>query len=293
MNTPKIVIIGAGPAGIATSIQLKRLGYEPQLIEKDTIGGLLWNANLIENYPGFPQGIRGNNLVHLMIKQLKQLEIKIEYSEVTKLLFKDDFFHLKTDRENIVSDYVVIASGTKPKPIDIRVTDQVRKRIRQDIRNILGIDGKHIVIIGAGDAAFDHALYLSKKNRVSIINRGTKIRSLQLLVERVFSNDKIEYLSNTKIEDIDLLSRNQKNANVFEVRCNSLEKGKISKECDEIVFAIGRDPQLDFMDEIIEDVRCIQVGDVKNGLFRQATIAIGDGIKAAMKINNQILLRCK
>ena len=293
METPKIVIIGAGPAGIATSIQLKRLGYEPQLIEKDIVGGLLWNANLIENYPGFPKGISGPKLINLMIKQLQQLEIEIRHSQINNLFFNNDLFQLKTDGENLVSDYVVIASGTKPKSVGVKITELVREKIHHDVKNILDINGKHIVIIGAGDAAFDHALYLSKENRVTIINRGANIKSLKLLVDRAFSYDKIEYMSNTEIEDIDLVLSTQKIGHNLMIWCNSLIKGKFSIECDEVVFAIGRDPQLDFMDRIIENDRCLLVGDVKNGLFRQVAIAIGDGIKAAMKINNQILLRYK
>ncbi len=289
MENPKITIIGAGPAGIATSIQLKRMGYEPQLFEKDLVGGLLWNANLVENYPGFPNGISGPKLIKLMINQLEQLKIEIKYSQINTLSFDGDYFQLITNEENIVSDFVVIASGTKPKSIDVNIAESVGRMIHQDIRKILDINGKHIVIIGAGDAAFDHALHLSKKNQVSIINRGVNIRSLQLLVDRAFLNKKIEYLNNIEIEDIDLSA--PESGKILKVQCNSLEKGKFSVECDEVVFAIGRDPQLDFIKQIIKNERCLLVGDVKNDLFRQATIAIGDGIKAAMIINNQILSR--
>jgi len=292
METPKISIIGAGPAGIAASIQLKRLGYMPQLFEKDIAGGLLWNANLIENYPGFPNGISGPDLIDLMVKQLKQLNIEIKQLQINHLSFEDGYFNLNSDRGNFDSEYVVIASGTKPKPIGVKISEPVRKIIHQDIKRILNIIGKHIVIIGAGDAAFDHALNLSKKNRVSLINRGEKVRSLQLLVDRTFANERIAYLSNTDVEGIDLFYRDDyKNEHLLQVHCINVRGEKSSIECDELVFAIGRDPQLDFMDRIVENDRCILVGDVKNGIFRQATIAIGDGIKAAMKIHNQVLMR--
>ena len=102
MKTPKIAVIGAGPAGIATSIQLKRFGYKPRLFEKDIAGGLLWNANLIENYPGFPNGISGPDLIDLMVMQLKQLKIKVEKLQITHLLFEDDYFQLNSDKGNTV-----------------------------------------------------------------------------------------------------------------------------------------------------------------------------------------------
>ena len=292
MKHPKIAIIGAGPAGISASIQLKRLGYHPQLFEKDIVGGLLWNANLVENYPGFPCGISGPDLIDLMAMQIKNIKIEILNIQITHLFFEDGIFHLHSDEENFVADYVVIASGTKPKPINIKTSDQARCLIHQDVKKILDINGKHIVIIGAGDAAFDHALNLSRKNRISIINHGTNIRSLQLLVDRAFANERIAYLSNTEVETIDLLfGEESKNKHVYRVECNSICEGKFSIECDEVVYAIGRNPQLDFMDQLIETERCIFIGDVRNGIFRQAGIAIGDGIMAAMKIHNQILSR--
>jgi len=292
METPKIAIIGAGPAGIATSIQLKRLGYMPQLFEMDVVGGLLRNANLIENYPGFPNGISGPDLIELMEMQLKQLKIDINQLHITRLLFADGLFQLYSDSESFVADYVVVASGTKPKPINIKISESVRKIIHQDIINLLDINGKHIVIIGAGDAAFDHALNLAGENRVSIINRGTKIRSLQLLVDRALANENISYSENTEVESIDIVKIIEQNHHhILQVRCNADGVGKYSIDCDEVVFAIGRDPRLDFMDQIVDRDRCMFVGDVKNGIFRQSTIAIGDGIKAAMKIHNKILLR--
>jgi len=292
METPKIAIIGAGPAGIAASIQLKRLGYKPQLFEKDIAGGLLWNANLIENYPGFPYGISGPDLIDLMVKQLQQLKIELEQKNINHLSFDDGCFQLYSDKEDTIVDFVVIASGTKPKPINIIIKEPVKKNIHQDIKRILDIKGKHIVIIGAGDAAFDHAINLSRKNRVSIINHGDNIRSLQLLVDRAFANEKIAYLGNTEVDGIDLIYReNYKNEHLVQIHCTNIKGGKFSLECDEVIFAIGRDPQLDFMGRVVENDRCILVGDVKNGIFRQATIAIGDGIKAAMKIHNQVLAR--
>ena len=292
MEIPKISIIGAGPAGIATSIQLKRFGYEPQVFEMDRVGGLLWNANLVENFPGFPKGISGPNLINLMEKHLKYLDIEIQYMEINNLTFEDDRFYLTSSKSCFVSDYVVIASGTKPKPSDIKFAEAAREFIHHDIKKILNLSRKHIVIIGSGDAAFDQAINLSKRNKITIINRGGDLSALQLLVERAFANDNITYSSRTAIENIDLVVADTLNKrHCLKLNLITDGKEKYSYECDEIVFAIGRDPHLEFLGQIIDNNRYMLVGDVINGLFRQATIAIGDGIKTAMKINNQILLR--
>jgi len=290
MNNLRIAIIGAGPAGIATSIQLKRLGYTPLLFEKELLGGLLRNANLVENYPGFPDGISGIELIERIQKQLDRLKIEIEYLEITRLSYKNELFRLESDKGELKSDFVVVSSGTKPKTININLDYAVANCVHHDIRRLLDINGKHIVIIGAGDAAFDHALYLSRKNRVSIINRGSNIRSLQLLVDRAFADNNIVYLDNTEVEGI-------KKVNIINNDRLLLVEGlvdgkkKISLECHKVVLAIGRDPQLDFMEQFDANDRCFLVGDVKNGFYRQATIAIGDGIMAAMKIHNQVLSR--
>jgi thioredoxin reductase len=292
MKKTEISIIGAGPAGIAASIQLKRFGYEPVLIEKDKIGGLLWNANLIENYPGFPGGISGPDLISLMSKQLSHFKIEVQYLNIDHLESEGDRYILTTNANKFTADFVVIASGTKPKPIEIRISESVRRSIHQDISNILSISGKHIVIIGNGDAAFDQAINLSKRNQVSILNRGNKIKSLELLVDRALAIKSISYLSNAEVESIDLQYSNPKDdQRILLINYKTENKLQYSLECDEVVFAIGREPQLDFVGQLTGKDNCIYVGDVNNGMFRQATIAIGDGIKAAMKIHNLIRTR--
>lgn len=292
MENIKISIIGAGPAGVATSIQLKRLGYEPKLFEMDKIGGLLWNANLIENYPGFPHGISGPNLIHLMEKQLWNLDIRITNLHIKRLEFKSEQYILTSGKETFVSDFVVIASGTKPKPIPLAIPKKVRRKVHQDIKDLLDLSEKHIIIVGCGDAAFDQALNLSRRNKITILNRGTELKSLPLLVERALSNKMITYISKTDIYNIDLLPPSKLvSDDILLVHCSTSENKRYTLECDEIVFAIGRDPQLDFMEPMIINDRCTMVGDVKNDIFRQASISIGDGIMAAMKIHNQISTR--
>jgi thioredoxin reductase (NADPH) len=113
------VIIGAGPAGIAASIYLKRAGLEPIFIEKGEIGGLLINANLVENYPGFPEGIRGRDLVEVFKKQLSRLGIKVTKGQVSKVIPKDGHFYITVEGNEIESHSLIVASGTEPKALDI------------------------------------------------------------------------------------------------------------------------------------------------------------------------------
>ena len=186
MQTEDVIIIGVGPAGIATAIQLKRYGIVPLLLEKNETGGLLRNANLVENYPGFPGGISGLALVNLFEKQLAENSIRVIFEETTELDLKDNLFTVATSRRVYYSRIMVVASGTKPKKSGIsEAAEEVKDKIFYEVYPLLKVKGKKIVIVGAGDAAFDYALNLGKNNEVVILNRSRTTKCLPLLKERV------------------------------------------------------------------------------------------------------------
>ncbi|UCF07872.1 MAG: NAD(P)/FAD-dependent oxidoreductase, partial [Thermoplasmata archaeon] len=114
-----VAVIGAGPAGVAASIYLKRAGFEPLLFERDRIGGLLLNANFVENYPGFPEGIGGKILASLFEQQLSRLSVNIAYKEVTGIAFEGGAYKLSTLGEDCSFRTVIVATGSVPKSIDI------------------------------------------------------------------------------------------------------------------------------------------------------------------------------
>lgn len=292
MKLEKVIIIGAGPAGIATAIQLKRYGIDPLLFEKNEIGGLLINANLVENYPGFPNGISGSELVELFKKHLNNNFIKIIFEEVIGVEFKEKLFRITTSKETFYSKIVVIATGTKPKEFaDFKIPEQVKDKIFYEISPILGVKGKTIVVVGAGDSAFDYALNLEKNNEVVILNRGKTTKCLPVLWERAKKSSKIKYLENTKIFNI---IENSKDELLFELRG---EEGLLKIFANYVIFALGREPQLDFLSENLEKIKkklvkkelLFFIGDVKNSYFRQTAIAVGDGIMTAMKIKKIIM----
>jgi len=287
MKSEDVTIIGAGPAGIAAAIQLKRSGITPLLLEKEEIGGLLRNANLVENYPGFPSGISGLNLVNRFSEQLNQASIRPRFEEVIKLDFKKGIFLVETRKKTYPCRIVVIASGTKPREFtDFVIPEQVKNKIFYEVYPILRARKKKIAIIGAGDAAFDYALNLSQNNQVAILNSGQHIRSLPLLPERAQAVSSISYHENTRITRV---SNDSQNGILLECKT----PGKTWKSrADYLIFAIGREPQLEFLSEgvklkfkaLVKKGVLYLIGDVKNRNYRQTAIAAGDGIMAAMKI---------
>ena len=191
-----MVIIGAGPAGISTAIQLKRYGVEPTLLEKKEIGGLLKNANLVENYPGFPSGVPGPELVKLFKKQLENIQIKVHFEKVLELDYKNGLFSIKTNQKKITCRIIVIASGTKPRKLSYPdLPAKIENHIFYEIYPLTQVENKKIAIIGAGDAAFDYALNLSKQNKVTILNRGEEVKCLPLLWKRAMETKNISYLT--------------------------------------------------------------------------------------------------
>jgi len=283
----EVAIIGAGPAGLAAAIQLQRYGLSPLVFEQAQAGGLLRNANLVENYPGFPRGITGIDLVARFESQAVNVGVEIIYERVTGLDLDDGNFSLAATGGTYSVQTVVVASGTCSSPIPILVPKAVAERVLSEVWPLLGLKRKSIIIVGAGDAAFDYALSLSRRNRVMLLNRGTEVRCLDLLKERVFHASGIRYASDVRLKSVETSSGGSR----LKVRC---ESGGVEDiiEADYLLYAIGRVPQLEFLSgtvkqaerRLVSSGRLFFIGDVRNGLYRQTAIAAGDGLRAAMTI---------
>ncbi|HBG48905.1 MAG TPA: hypothetical protein DDW90_05280 [Cyanobacteria bacterium UBA9971] len=346
MNHSKVAIIGAGPAGISCAVQLKRYGIEPVLFEKKQIGGLLRNANLVENYLGFENGISGKDLVEKFKTNLKISDITPILSEVKKISFTEGIFRLETTNGLFTSKILVIASGTKPRELNTfchlkhschperskgsvqlintttvqKWTDSSampqndNKKIFYEIADLPKKDysGKKFAIIGAGDTAFDYAINLVNNYKVSevvILNRSDKAKCLPLLEKRAEETGKIKHIKNIQVDLISqpvIASDQRERGNLSIVknsqsirllrRCTPRNDDSIIMDTDYIIVAIGREENRDFLNEnLTKNSSDLQnqellyfIGDVANGSYRQSSIATGDGIKAAMKINSKI-----
>lgn len=287
MNDFEVAIIGAGPAGLATALQLKRYAVPTLLFEATRVGGLLWNANLVENYPGFPRGIPGPALVRRFQEHAQDLGVSVLPARVDSLAFTEGSFRLGAGQERYRSRVVVIASGTQPVQLESGIIpEDLRDRVHSEVYPLLEWQGSHVVILGAGDAAFDYALNLARHNRVTILNRADQVKCLPLLWQRCQVEPAIRYRPNARLKQVRL------NASACLSLAVETASGMVEIEADALLAALGRRPSLDFLAPGLAEAMpgleaqglLYQVGDVKNGLYRQTAISVGDGIMAAMKI---------
>ena len=289
MSVTDVAIVGAGPAGLAAAIQLKRYGIEFRILERERIGGLLTNAHLVENYPGFPKGISGPALVRSFKRQLNNFGIEVEFNEVKKIDSHDDLFCLSTSQGSLASRTAVIASGTVPRKLPgLHIPLNALDCVFYDVFPLVRMVNKKIAVIGSGDAAFFYAMGLSIRNEVLILSRGNRVKCLPLLWKRVRENPKIVFLGDIRLDEIRRTDGGLRLS-------YSTPKEKQEGEVSFVVIAIGREPRLDFLSDQLnnnfetlkQSRRLFMIGDVKNNLYRQTAIATGDGIRAAMEIYEQ------
>jgi thioredoxin reductase (NADPH) len=285
-----VVIVGAGPAGISAAVYLQRIGYRPLVFERDKVGGLLLNANLVENYPGFPEGIGGVQLVGLFNKHLEKQGVEIEHSLVTEVKKEKDHFVVTTSDGDTEARIVLITIGTKPKKAGIPGESDLKgTRLFYEVREIPEKEGKDFVIIGGGDAAFDYALNLSKGARnIDIVCRSSSPSCISLLEVRVENTPNITFHNETSSDSLSEIDGKVK------LSCK-MPEGEKEFDVDYVLIACGREPRwldvkgLESVSSIGNMTRTtvpglFVAGDVKQGDHRQVGIAVGDGVQAAMAI---------
>jgi thioredoxin reductase len=305
-----VIVVGAGPAGISASIQLRRYGREVALFEGAVPGGLLRNAWLVENYPGFPGGIKGADLAALLRRQLDESGVKVINEQVESLEYREweggGHFTARSRSSLREAAIALVTSGTVPlTPRGISIGEGAAQRVFHEAAEAAGIEGKRFAVIGGGDAAFDYALTLAEKNDVIIITRGSEPRGLGLLVERCDGNPSIARLCGVEVNGI------AANEGALELECAGVAEEtescgdsdgtfpagtRVNLEADYVVIAAGRFPNLDFvgpdlrvrLDSLQERGLLYLAGDVCNGIYRQAAISAGDGLRAAMRIERKL-----
>ncbi|MBP7139325.1 MAG: thioredoxin-disulfide reductase [Caldisericia bacterium] len=290
-----IVIIGGGPAGLSASIYSKRFGLSTLLIEKFGIGGQAILTDIVENYPGFPEGIKGSELVNKMEEQAKKFGVEFLIDEVLGVEIDNEIKKTKTNSSIYESDGLIIATGVNPKKLDIPGEKEFTgKGVSYcAICDAFLYKNKDVLVVGGGDSAIVEALYLTNfANKVYIIHRRDKLRAAQYLQEKAFKNSKIEFIFNSILKEIKgekrvekVIIQNIKEDRIYELNINgvfiyigltpnsNLFKDKINLDENEFIIT---DSEMRTNEKFV-----YAVGDVRKKELRQIITACADGAIAA------------
>jgi thioredoxin reductase (NADPH) len=289
------VIIGGGPAGLTAGLYLCRARRRTLLLDKDTPGGYIRNVELIENYPGFVEGVPGAKLAAQMVDQAKKYGLEIDNAEVTGVeVFSGTRYVGCADGQGFTTKVIIIAGGSKNKKLGVPGEAELAGK---GVFECAFCDGGHyagkvVAVCGGGDAGVTEALYMSKiASKVILVEAMPALTAAAVLQERVKADKKIEVRTGTKVgaiigkdkvEAVELLSGGKKE----------------TLNADGVLVHIGLDPSTDYLEGVVpldengqvvvngnmqsEVPYIFAVGDIRSGSPRQVVTAVGDGVIAAI-----------
>jgi thioredoxin reductase (NADPH) len=291
-----VIIIGSGPAGLTAAIYAGRALVKTLVIGGRLSGGQLMLTSGVENFPGFPEGIQGPELMQSMKKQAERFNVRVIEDDVDSVDFSRRPFKITAGGRTLTSKAVVIATGSSAKWLGLPSEGKLRGRGVSSCATCDGyfFRGKRVVVVGGGDTALEEALFLTKyATEVIIIHRRDELRASKIMQKRALSNEKITFVWNSVIEEI--LGKTGTEG----VRLKNVKTGEQSiVSCDGVFVAIGFEPntrifggqvQLDDKGYIItrDGTRTstegvFVAGDVHDFKYRQAVTAAGEGCRAAL-----------
>ena len=293
-----LVIVGSGPAGYTAAIYAGRANLKPVLFTGNEKGGQLTTTTDIENFPGFPEGINGVDLMMSMEEQAKKFETKIIFGEITKVDLSKRPFTIYVGDKVYTSDALIIATGATARYLDIPSEKEYKGRGVSACATCDGFffKGNDVAIAGGGDTAMEEANYLTNLcNKVYLIHRRDSFRASQTMQDRVKNNPKIEIIYNSVVEEIlgDKVEVNK-------LKLKNTVDGSISTiDVKALFVAIGHNPNTKFLDGqlpldksgylLVKDNTSatsipgvFACGDIIDSKYRQAITAAGSGCKAAI-----------
>jgi len=292
-----VIVIGGGPAGYTAALYSARANLSPLVIEGFNWGGQLMITSDVENYPGYPDGVMGPEMMQEFRRQAERFGAEFVTDDVTKVDFSEQPFRVSVGDEEYLGRTVIVATGASARQIGLESERRLQGR---GVSYCATCDaaffpGKHVVVVGGGDSAMEEASFLTRfAAKVTIVHRRDEFRASKIMLDRARANEKIDWITNAVVDDV-----------LGEERVTGIRLRDVTSddtweiEADGIFAAIGHDPNTAlFLDQLDHDDAgylitqpgstetnvqgVFAVGDVQDHVYRQAVTAAGSGCMGAL-----------
>ena len=301
-NHRKVIIIGSGPAGLTAALYAGRANLAPLVFEGQQPGGQLTITTDVENYPGFPEGVQGPELMDILRKQAQRFNAETAFKSVESVGLSNRPFKVIADGEEYFADALIIATGASAKWMNIPSEEEYKG---YGVSACATCDGfffrnQHVAVVGGGDTALEEASYLTNHaSKVTIIHRRNELRASKTMQERVKKNPKIDFIWDSVVEEV-IGIKNATPKKMTGLKLKNVKTGALTEfKCDGLFLGIGHEPNTTLFKGILDmdSVGYLKTkpygtatnipgvfaaGDVADSKYRQAISAAGTGCMAAI-----------